>query len=48
MKFGIDVHGPQRMSPNEFVEPMTFPLAALAGQKFHLSIEISQHLPELI
>lgn len=31
-----DIHGPNRMNPNGFGEPMTFPLAPPAGQSFNL------------
>ncbi len=44
MKFGTDGHGTQRMNLNDFGVPLTFHLAPPAGQRFHLSSEISQHL----
>ncbi len=44
MKFSTDVHGPQRMSPTDFGDLLTCPLAPPAGQSFHLSSEISPHL----
>ena len=40
MKFGRDIHGPQRITNNNF-EDLTFHLAPQAGQTFHLSREIS-------
>ncbi len=47
MKFGTDIHGAQRMNPeNYFHGPLTFPLAPPSGQGFHLSYEISQHLQD--
>ncbi len=46
MKFGTNIHGPQRMiSYTEFSEPLTFPPA---GKEFHLSCEISQHLRDAL
>ncbi len=44
MKFGSDFHGCQMMNPNYFGDPFAFPVAPPAGQSFHLSCEISQHL----
>ncbi len=44
MIFGTDVHGPQRINPNDFGEPLTFAVVPPAAQIFHLSSEISQHL----
>ncbi len=44
MKFGTDIHGAQRMSPNVFVDSLTCLLAPPVAQSFHRSSEISQHL----
>ncbi len=44
MKFCTDIHGPQRINPNDVGAPLTFPLAPPAGRIFYLSCEISQHL----
>ncbi len=37
MTFCIDIQGPQRMDPTDFGDPLTFSLASLAGQIFHLT-----------
>ncbi len=37
-----DIHGAQRMNPNDFGDPLTFHPAPTVGG-FHLSSEISQH-----
>lgn len=34
IKFHTDIHGPQRMKPAEFVDPLTFPVTPPAGQGF--------------
>lgn len=44
MKFVADLHGAQRVNPNDFGDPTTSPVAPLADQSFHSSCEISQHL----
>ncbi len=44
MKFGADIHGAKRMSPNDFGDPLTFDIVPPAGQSFHISSGISQHL----
>ncbi len=44
MKFGMDIHGTQRMCANDFGHPLTYPVAPTAGQRFHSSNEISQRL----
>ncbi len=36
IKFGADIHGPQRMNCNNF-DPLTFRLAPSSGQKINLS-----------
>lgn len=41
-----DIHGPQRV--NSDADPLTFPLAAPADQRFHLTSGISQHQIEWI
>lgn len=45
MQFGGEIHGPQRMNPDDLGEPLTFPLPPPAGQTFHLSREISSVAP---
>ncbi len=40
MKLGIDIHGPQRMNPTDFGDPLTH-IVPPPGQYFHLSCEIS-------
>lgn len=35
-KFGINIHGPQRINPNDFGDSLTFQLVPLTGQIFHL------------
>ncbi len=42
MVYGIN--GSQRMNPGDFGDPLTFPVVAPAGQSFHSSREVSQHL----
>lgn len=42
LKFGADIHGAQRMNPNDSDDPLTLQIAPPAGQTFHLSSEISQ------
>ncbi len=37
MKFGADIHGPQRMHPNDFGDPLAFPLVLPLGQDLNLS-----------
>ncbi len=44
LKFCTDIHGAQRINPNDFGDPLTFPLAPPAGITYHLSCKISQHL----
>lgn len=34
LRFGIDIHAAQRMNPNDFGGPQTFPLAPPAGQGY--------------
>ncbi len=46
MPIGTDVHGVQRMDPNDFSDPLTFHLVPPAGQNLHISCEISQRLPD--
>ncbi len=36
-KFDKDIHGSQRMNPNDFIDPLTFPVAPLLGWHFWLS-----------
>lgn len=43
--FCTDIHGAQRLNPNDFWNPLTFVLVPPADQSFHLFNEISQHLP---
>ncbi len=44
MKFSTDIHDPQRMNSNDFGDPLTFFIVPPAGQSFHSSSEIPQHL----
>lgn len=44
MKLGTDTHGSQRIDPSDFPQPPTFHVASIAGQSFHSSREITQHL----
>ncbi len=44
MKFGTDMDAAQMMNPKDIGDPLIFPVAPSAGQSFHLSSEISQHL----
>lgn len=44
MKLCTDIHGPQRMCPNDFGDPLTLPLALPAGQSIYLSSEVCQNL----
>ncbi len=37
MKFGIDIYGDERMNPDDFSDPLIFPLAPPAAQSFHLT-----------
>ncbi len=37
MKFCSGIHGAQRMNPDDFGDPLTFPLAPPSGQKLNLS-----------
>jgi len=46
MKFGTDIHGPQRMNYNDFGDSPTFVTALTAIYNFHLSSQTSQHLLE--
>ena len=46
MKLGTYIHGAQMMNPNDFVGPVTFPLAPSMGQSLHVYLEISQHLQQ--
>ena len=46
MKCGTDIHSPQRMHPKDFSDSLSSHLEPLAGQRFHLSSEISLHLPD--
>lgn len=39
MNFRIDIHGPQRVNPNNFGDPRTFPVALPPSQIFHFSSE---------
>ncbi len=36
MKLCKDIHGPHRMNPTDFGDPLTFHLAASSGQIFNL------------
>ncbi len=36
MKFGTAIHGPQRMDPHKFGDPLTFLLAPPADQSSHI------------
>ncbi len=36
VRFGADIHGSQRMNPNDFGDHLTFPPAPPMGQSFHL------------
>ncbi len=38
-KFDTDIHGPQRMNPTDFGDPLTFPVLPPASQSFHSSCE---------
>lgn len=42
--FGADIHGSKRMTLPGTSELPDFPVASPAGQSFHLSREMSQHL----
>lgn len=44
MKFDTDIHGPQKINPIDFGDPLTFHLVQTTGQTFDLSSKISQHL----
>lgn len=44
MKFWTDIHGPQRMNATNFGDPLAFHLMPPAGQHFHLSCKMSEHL----
>lgn len=44
MTLCTDIHGLERVHSNDFGDPLTFALAAPAGQSFHLDGEISLHL----
>lgn len=46
MKVYTDMHGPQKMNPNEVGDPRIFPLAPQMGQGFHLSCGISRDLQD--
>lgn len=35
MKFCTDIHGPQRVKPTDFGDPLTIPLAPPAGQNVY-------------
>ena len=48
MKFGRDIHVPQRMDPNDFGDPLTFPLESPAGQISHIFREIAWHLEDVL
>ena len=43
MKLSTDIHGAQRINPDDFGDPLPFHLTLLAGNIFHLCSEISQH-----
>ena len=43
MNCGTDIRVHQRMTPTNFGDLLTFPLASPAGQSFYLFREISQH-----
>lgn len=45
MKYDTGICGPQKMSPTDFDDPLTFSLAPPASQGYHLFSEISQHRP---
>lgn len=38
MKFYTDIHGPQRMNPSAFGDPLTFHSAPTASRRFHSKI----------
>ncbi len=43
MKFGI--HGPQRMNPNDFDDPLTFHQVPSSGQKSNCVIQVFDQIP---
>lgn len=44
MKFVSNIHGHLEMNPFDFGGAMSFLLVTPAGQSFHLSWEVAQHL----
>ncbi len=44
IRFGTDIHGAQMVNPHDVGDPLTCPLMPPAGQSFHLSSKIYQHL----
>lgn len=42
VKFGSDIHVPQRINSKEVGDPLTFPLVPSSGKGFHLFIEIAE------
>ena len=48
MKSFADVHGPQRMNPNEFGDPLTFLIVPPAGQTVCLFSKASQQLSNVL
>lgn len=44
MKFCANVYDPKWMNPDCFSVPLTFLIATLAAQNFHLFSEVLQHL----
>ncbi len=47
MKFGADIHDPQRMNTDFCGGPLTFHLAPQAGQRFYPGKYLSAHLSAL-
>ncbi len=52
MKFCTNIHGPQKMNPKNFGDPLTFPLAPPSDQNFNMSNtlirDIRQPLPYFV